>query len=372
MRAASLRAMDLDVTAPTRALAAAAADLVRLLPGRLLDPVLAGMVLTATPQGLELAGTDRERGIRLSRRARTHAEGRILVPARPLAETLRNLDSVEVRLVVEGAKLALRTRNARFALPLLDLAAHPGVRAAPPRAGALDAALLPAVAVVAAATSRDDALPVFTGVHVKQRGERLVLAGTDRFRMAVATLPWRPGTDDLDVLVPSGLLTEVAKQASGDEVMLRADADRVGLSWADAEVSTTLLDAPFPDESRHLLPEVDCAVEVRADEVAGAVRRVSPYAGAHGAVVLDVGDAEVRVRAADPQFGDAQEAVKATVTGDRFSPAFQPRYLADALQAFAGRTVRMGLRSGLRRSTVISDVDAPEADLRYVLMPKRI
>ncbi|GAA2817868.1 DNA polymerase III subunit beta [Saccharopolyspora taberi] len=363
--------MDLDVTAPTRSAASAAADLVRLLPGRFLDPVLAAMVLTATPGGLELAGTDRERGIRLSRPARTHAEGRVLVPAKPLAETLRNLDADEVRLVVEGSKLALRTPNARFALPLLDADAHPGVREAPPRVGALDAALLPRAAVVASATSRDDALPVFTGVHVRQREDRLVLVGTDRFRMAVASLPWRAEVADLDVLVPASILAEVSRQASGDEVVLHADADRVGVSWPGAEVSTTLLDAPFPDESRHLLPDADCAVEVDADALAGAVRRVSPYAGAHGSVLLDVDDSEVRVRAADSRFGDAQESVKATVRGDRFGPAYQPRYLADALAAFAGRTVRLDLRAGQRRSSVISEVEPGPAELRYVLMPKR-
>ena len=363
--------MTLDLTAPTRSLAAAAADLVKLLPGRFLDPVLAGVVLTATPEGVVLAGTDRERGIRLSRQARTHSEGRVLIPARPLAETLRNLDSDEVRLVVEGSKLAVRTPNARFALPLLDVAAHPGVREAPPRVGALGAELLPKAAVVASATSRDDALPVFTGVHVRQREDRLVLVGTDRFRMAVASLPWRAETAELDVLVPSSILTEVARQASGHEVVLHVDADRVGVSWAGAEVVTALLDAPFPDESRHLLPDADCAVEADADALAGAVRRVSPYAGAHGSVLLDVGDAEIRVRAGDSGIGDAEETIKATVRGDRFCPAYQPRYLADALAAFAGRAVRLDLRAGHRRSSVISDAEPGTAELRYVLMPKR-
>ncbi len=370
---ASLPAMDLDVTAATRTLAQAAADLVRLLPGRVLDPVLSGTVLEATPDGVVLAGTDRERSIRLSHGARTHSEGQVLVPARPLAETLRNIDSPEMRLVVEGRKLALRTPNARFALPLLDLPAHPGVREAPHRVGALDTALLPLAAVAASTASRDDALPVFTGVHVRQRGQRLVLVGTDRFRMAVASLPWRPEVDDLDVLVPANLLAELAKQADGAEVALHADADRVGMSWPSAEVSSTVLDAPFPSEARHLADAFDGTVHIAAPELAGAVRRVAPFAGAQGTVLLEVGDAEVRVRAADQQFGEAEEAVKATTSGDRFTTAYQPRYLADALQAFGAQAVRIGLRSETRRSTVITgaEPDPSGAELHYVLMPKR-
>ncbi|MEV0053763.1 DNA polymerase III subunit beta [Saccharopolyspora shandongensis] len=365
--------MELDLTAPTRTLAHAANDLVRLLPGRVLDPVLSGIVLEATADGVVLAGTDRERSIRLSRGARTHAEGRVLVPARPFAETLRNIDSPEVRLVVEGRKLALRTPNARFALPLLDLLSHPGVREAPPRVGVLDADFLPLAAVAASTASRDDALPVFTGVHVRQLGERLVFVGTDRFRMAVASAPWRSEVAELDVLVPANLLAEIAKQADDAEIVLHADADRVGMSWPAAEVSSTVLDAPFPSEARHLADAFEGTVDVAAADLAGAVRRVTPFAGAQGTVLLEVGDAEVRVRAADQQFGDAEEAIKATTSGDRITTAYQPRYLSDALQAFGAQTVRIGLRAGNRRSTVITgaEPDPSGAELHYVLMPKR-
>jgi DNA polymerase III subunit beta len=65
--------------------------------------------------------------------------------------------------------------------------------------------------------------------------------------------------------------------------------------------------------------------------------------------------------------------IKATVSGQRCTPAFQPRYLADALRAFAGRNVRLALRLGVRQSSVITSVDPDStgAELSYVLMPKR-
>lgn len=378
--------MPLDVTTPARELARAAARLVKLLPQRLVDPVLGGVVLDAATDSLTVAGTDRERSITLSTTAHVHGAGRALVPLRPLAETLRHLDDPDVRLVVEGSRLAVRTPRARFAVPLLELDRHPGVRPCPPAAGTLSAGFAAPAGTVAAAASRDDALPVFTGVHVRGRDEHLVLVGTDRFRMAVATVPWSPSTDELDVLVPSSLLAEVAKQApDGAEVTLHADRDRVGFSWPGTEISTTVLDAGFPAESRHLDPAFDGTVEVDAEALAGAVRRVSPYAGDAGSVRFEVDEAELRVRADDPQVGDADEAVKATVSGDRVTLAFQPRYLADALQAFGARTVRIGLRSGARHSSVISAAhpdgdlsrqgDSPRrstSTLHYVLMPKRL
>lgn len=362
--------MELDLTVPARALAAVAADLVKLLPGRNPNPVLDGVVLTARADRIELAGTDRERDVRLGCRCQAHVEGQVLVPARPLAETLRNLDAPSVRLVVEGTKLAVRTPTARFAIPLLDIGSHPGVRQAPPEVGRLRTGRLRLAAVAASSASRDDALPVFTGVHLRARSDRLTLVGTDRFRMAVARLPWCGDVDELDVLVPAGLLSAVAKQACGDEVSLRADSDRVGFGWDGAEVTSAVLDASFPDEGRHLAEDFDGEARLPAAGFADAVRRLTPFVGHQAGLVVESGDGELRLRATNPQFGDAEETLKATTGGDRIVTAYHPRYLADALRPFGEAEVRLRLRNGARRATVITTPESPE--LHYVLMPRQL
>lgn len=63
--------------------------------------------------------------------------------------------------------------------------------------------------------------------------------------------------------------------------------------------------------------------------------------------------------------------MQASVSGDRLAPAYQPRYLADALRAFRGRIIRLSLRSSAQAS-VISEVSPGGVDPRYVLMPKRM
>ncbi|EWM14581.1 DNA polymerase III subunit beta, partial [Kutzneria sp. 744] len=98
----------MDLTATTAQLAGTFADMVRLLPARMYDPVLAGVLITADRDGVLVRGTDRERGVRLRCAATVHEDGQVLVPAKPLAETLRALDAPQVRLVVEGSRLAVR------------------------------------------------------------------------------------------------------------------------------------------------------------------------------------------------------------------------------------------------------------------------
>ncbi|SFP30554.1 DNA polymerase-3 subunit beta [Amycolatopsis arida] len=367
----------MDLTATTATLATTTAQVAALLPGRVPNPVLGGVLLTADAHGVVLAGSDREHGLRLTRTALVHAEGRALVAAKPLAETLRALDADQVRLVVEGPRLAVRTPTARFALPLLDTDAHPGVPAPPPVTGSVRGeAWRRAVLAVAPTASRDGTLPIFTGLRLWAEGDRLVLLATDRYRMAMAELPWRPepNASRLDLLAPAGVLADVAKQVGrGETVALHADPDRVGLTWATDSFSTALLAMPFPDDrARRLLESVVAGTaDVDADTVAAAVRRAAPYGGPHGTVTLAAADGELRVRGNDPQAGESEETVKATVSGHHGTTVYQARYLLDALRPFAGRSVRMGFQEGLRPTVLTAGPDEDEVDLTYLVVPMR-
>ncbi|WP_433267461.1 DNA polymerase III subunit beta [Actinosynnema sp. CS-041913] len=363
----------MDLTATTADLAAAATEVSRLLPTRVFDPVLAGLVLRAGAAGVELAGSDREHAVRLIRPATVHTDGEVVVPAKPLADTLRGLDDPQVRLVVEGSRLAVRTGTARFALPLLDLASHPGVPELPPAVGAIPSeALAAALTPVASATSKDDALPVFTGVRMLDIGGRLELIATDRYRMAYATVPWSP-EGSLNVLAPAALMADVARLPQHTVVTIHADEDRVALSWPGGSVSTTLLAAPFPDDRARKLLEaiIDSTVVVEADALAGAVRRATPYSGPHGSVTLQIEDSELRVRGSDPQTGESEESVKATIEGNRVTKTFQARYLADALKAFSGRRVELRIQDGLRSTVLTSQPGEDGIELKYLVVPLR-
>jgi DNA polymerase-3 subunit beta len=360
--------MNLDLTVSTAELASAASALVRLVPGKLIDTVLSGLLLDASEHGVSVAANDRERTARLQRPAMVHIEGRVLVPAKPLADTLRALELPEVRLVVEGSRLAIRAPGARYALPLLDVDVHPGVAAPPAAVGTVDGALFSsALTTVAAAASRDDALPMFTGVRIRSEGERLIMLATDRYQMAVASVAWQPAGEPVDALVPAALLTEIAKQVGGS-VVLHADRDRFGLAWSRSVATTAVLDGSFLHESKVSVSDVDTRVTVDADALAGAVRRVGLYTDARGVMLLEVGDGEVRLRGADQRSGEAEESVKAGVDGGRTPQAYQARFLSDALRAFGGRRVRMEIQPGMR-ATVFSSVEEDDVNLRYVVMP---
>jgi len=318
----------MDLTASTADLAAAASDAVRLVPGRMVDPVLSGLMLSAGSDGVVAAANDRERTARLACPAVVHTDGRVLVPAKPLAETLRALDAPEVRLVVEGMRLAIRVPGARYALPL------------------------------------------YTGVRVRADRDRLVLLGTDRFRMAVASLPWQP-LAPLDALVPATLLTELARQIPGTATLsVHADHNRIGFAWSTTTLTTAILDGTAIHESMVPMSDVDTHLTLDADTLAAAVRRVALYTDPRGTIALEVGDSDIRLRGTSSPVGEAEETIKSTVDGGRTGQSFQARYLLDALRPFAGAAVHISLQPGMR-AALITPATPSTPDLRYIVMPMR-
>src|SRR6266705_3586503 len=65
-----------------------------------------------------------------------------------------------------------------------------------------------AVAQVAVAAGRDDTLTLLTGVRVELEGSTMTLLATDRYRLAIKELQWRPEVTDasLQALVPAKIL----------------------------------------------------------------------------------------------------------------------------------------------------------------------
>ncbi|MGW3999967.1 DNA polymerase III subunit beta [Amycolatopsis sp. NPDC004772] len=349
----------MDVTAPAHRLSAAVSAASRLLPSR------TGLRLEADAAGLTVAGAAADLAVRFGCPATTHTGGAVVVPAAPLVETLKVLDAELVRLVVEGTRLALRLDNARFALPLLPSS---GPAPAPPaQVSEVDgAAFASALRIVAGTAAKDDPLPLFTGVRVQAAGSGLTLTASDRYRMAVARLPLRsPGT--LDVLVPAALLAEAARQARG-RVGLHVSPGRFGVSWPGGLVATAVLDAGFLSEDSIPSGAVDTTVTVAADALAAAVRRVGVYAEDRRVLTLEVGDAQVRLASARQDTGEAEEVLKAEVSGGRTAPSFQARYLLDALAAFGSERVVLSIQPGMR-ACILRAAEPGEVELTYYLMP---
>ncbi len=337
------------------ALADAVAWVARALPSRPVVPVLSGLRLDAA-EGLTLSCFDYELSATTRLPADIAEPGSALVPGRLLAEITRSLPGQPAEFRSDGDEVTLSCGSAEFALVSLPTAEYPELPPAPPLAGTVDGGdLAAALAQVLPATSRDDTLPMLTGVCLDIRGDVVTLAATDRYRLAVRDLHWAPADPGIRAiaLVPGRTLADAARVmvpgvpvsvsfAVPDGVKSGGDPRPVeGMISFDSggrRLTGRLIAGEFIRYESRFPAEYGCRADMPAASLIEAVRRVSLVADRASPVRLTFGAGTVAIEAQTEGRARAIERVTASFHGDEPVIAFNPHYLLDGITAAAAGT----------------------------------
>ena len=380
--------MERDVMADAVAWAA------RSLPSRPSVPILAGLLIKADANGVTMSSFDYETSAQVQVDAKVMDEGEALVSGKLLAEIARSLPNRPVDLSSDSVRAELVCGSARFTLQMLPVADYPTLPDMPTATGDVASDVFAqAVTQVVVAAGRDDLLPVFTGVRLEIEGDTLSLLATDRYRMALKELPWRPSSSSAEgaALVPARVLSEAARSMAGGETVTLAlsstDAGEglIGLEGASAgtirQLTTRLLGGEFP-KVRHLMdikPLV--AVRCKTDEIVASVKRVSLVAERNSPLRMLISDDQIALEAASGDQAQASEAVAAQVdniSGGELAltaAGFNPHYLSDALAAIDTPYVHFSFTAP-GKPCLVQGLDLldgePRDDYKHVIMLMRL
>ena len=368
-------------------LADAVAWAARSLPVRPSAPVLAGLLIVASDDGLVLSTFDYETSARATLNADVSDEGRALVSGRLLADICRSLPAKPVDMVLDGSRVSLTCGSARFSLQTMPVEDYPSLPDMPAATGTVDAeAFAHAVSQAVTAAGRDDMLPVLTGVRVEIDGSTISLLATDRFRLSIRELDWHPHTPDESVaaLVPARVLGDTAKSlTAGGEVTIALAASGTGEGIIGFEgqgaggvrrTTTRLLDGEFP-KVRSLFPnDLQTTALIDKASLVESVKRVALVAERNTAVQLAFDDGVLTLDAGSGDEAQASESIEASISGEGLTTGFNPQFLLDGLTAIDHPVVQLGFTQA-SKPVVISGHGAEDGEdpaFRYLLMPRRL
>lgn len=363
------------------AFADAVAWTARSLPARPAVPVLGGVLLAVDDTELTVSGFDYEVSTQADVEVHAGTAGRALVSGRLLADITKALPPHPIDIAVDGPRVTIACGSTRFTLPTMPVEDYPTLPTMPTTAGIVDSAqFAQAVQQVAIAAGRDDTLPMLTGVRLEIEGEQLRLAATDRYRLAVRELLWKPEQAGLDVqvLIPARTLAESAKTlTNGSEVTLAlssggAGEGMIGFAGPGRRTTTRLLDAEFP-KYRSLFPaEFLSTVDVSVAPFVEAVKRVALVADRGMPVRLELSADGLALTAGGEDEGRAEEQLEVSYTGEPLTVGFNPNFLLDGLAAVHASIARLSFTNATKPA-VITGVDGDgTADYRYLIMPVRL
>ena len=341
------------------ALAEAVAWVARSLPSRPVLPILSGLLLEASPGGLTLSCFDYEVSARIQVDAKVTEAGTALVPGRLLAEITRSLPPLPVEVDHEKDDVTVTCGPASFTLVTLPVKEYPRLPELPRLAGTVDGGVLAtAIGQVAPAASRDDTLPVITGVNLEIDDDTIRLVATDRYRLAIRELGWNPSHPGSrgTLLVPAKTLSDAARMMVPGvpvRVMMRGEPGAGGGRTTDANPADSLRAADamigFESGGRRLTTRLIAGEYIKymsrfpddfgsrgdmpAIPLAEAVKRVALVAERGSSVRLSFGHGKVTIEAGTEGQARARETVAADFAGEETEIAFSPHYLMDGLGA---------------------------------------
>lgn len=357
----------------------------RALPVRPASPILAGVRITAHDQALTLSSFDYEVSANSEIPATVDSPGEVLVSGRLLADISKSLPNQPVRVALEGQKVNLTCGSSHFTLAVMPLEDYPLLPAQPEARGAVDSQVLAqAIAQVSVAASRDDTLPLLTGVRIEVEGEHMTLLATDRYRLAMRELNWEPLDPEFSdtALVKARILSDVAKSmTSGAKVDIGLSQESqpgasslIGFSAGGRRTTSTLMDGDYPPV-RRLFPE-STSIQAVCDRQAllDAVKRVSLVAERKTSVRMSFSEGQVVLEAGQGDNAQASEAIEAQLHGEDIATAFNPQFLIDGLVVADTDYVRFGFTHPTKPAVMTGQTKADGGEVtyfRYLLMPIR-
>ncbi len=360
----------------------------RAVASRSTLPVLNNILIETDNSQLKLSAMDMEIAINCWVGAMIEDEGQITVPARLLSDFVNSLPNDRIDMELQTRTQTLHLHCARYEANIkgIDATEFPII---PTYQGDLDA---PSVEVepgklrsmidqVAFAASKDDSRPTFTGVFTRLDGDRLTMAATDGFRLAVrSTILEEPVSAALGVIIPARALSELSRiisavdmgQEDGVEVIFTEARNQVMFHLPGVDLVSQLIEANFPDYKKIIPNSYNTRAILDTGEFLNAMKVAYLFARDSAGSVkvqMEPGDpGKVVLIATSAELGDNVSEINAMIEGEAITATFNAKYMIEVLSVIDTPQVAFEAISATRPG-VFRPVGAGEEEYVHVIMP---
>jgi len=342
-------------------------------------PILSNLLIEAVNDELIFTATDLTVGIRCFTDAKILEEGATTLPARRLAQLVRELTAVNLEITTSGDTTEIVANSSRFKLNGMSRNEFPAL---PPLDEAIQitvkqAELKEMLYRTAFAVSREDSRYVLTGVLLEVANGKAVFAGTDGKRLArghmnVDVDPEFRGT----FIIPLKAVEEIQKGLLEDgDAVLFLMKDKIAVQANQTIMISKLLSGDYPDIDRVIPQNSEVTVNLHREELITLLRQISLFTSENSHSVRFVfGTGEVTISANTMDIGEGKVSMPVNYHGKRLEVAFNPGFFLDILRHCKSETVSLAITDAYNPGVITEDSspEKPAASALFVLMPMRL
>lgn len=341
-------------------------DVMKAVSSKTTIPILTGIKIDVTEEGLHLTGSDADITIQTFIPAEENGEqlinitetGSIVLQARMFNEIVRKLPTNDVEIKVSnGLQTHIRSGKSEFHLIGSDASEYPLLpEISADRQFSLPADLLKSIIretvfAVAASESR----PVLTGVNWQIEGNELVCTATDSHRLARRKTTVNHLPEDINsVVIPGKSLNELNKilGESNEAVQIVITNQQVLFKTENVLFFSRLLEGNYPDTSRLIPAEFKTSITINGKLLLQAIDRASLLAREDRNNVVRFETFEgnvVEISSNSPEIGKVEEQIQVeSLEGESLKISFSAKYMMEALKAIDGQDVIVQFTGAMR------------------------
>ncbi|MGP7819568.1 DNA polymerase III subunit beta [Niallia sp. 01092] len=340
-------------------------DVMKAITSRTTIPILTGIKIVATTEGVTLTGSDSDISIESfipkeendTEIVQVEMPGSIVLQAKFFSEIVKKLPTNQVEIEVDNLQTVIRSGKSEFNLNGLDSEEYPHL----PQITEQNVFKVPTdllknlIKQTVFAVSTSETRPILTGVNWKVENGDLICIATDSHRLALRKAKINfVSEQSYNIVIPGKSLNELNRilDDHDEQVEIVVTDNQVLFKTRHILFFSRLLEGNYPDTNRLIPTESKTDIVVNSKEFLQAIDRASLLAreGRNNVVKFSTLEKDViEISSFTPEIGKVvEELVSESIDGEELKISFSAKYMMDALKALEGTEVKISFTGAMR------------------------
>jgi DNA polymerase-3 subunit beta len=313
----------------------------------------------------------------------TGETGELLFFGENASEIIKHFKGETIDIEKSGNKLNFTANESNYSLGIMAINEYPELPKLPKKIGSVSTSLLQkAVEQVGFAASKDETLPIITGIYLELEKNLLTFTATDKFRLSIKHIPFKSNNENLKfhALIKASNLSNIVKMFENtekdnedQEINIHFDPENsgiIGFSTLNKMITCALVDDDRYPEVKSVIPKNnENVVEFNIKEMLDAVKGLTLISNS-SALEFNFNDIKSTITTVDSDESSGKETVNTKYKGQSLTIKFNPTYIKEVLQAIKTENASIKLNNN-QTAIIVNEVDKGQVtkDFIHVLIP---
>jgi DNA polymerase III subunit beta len=346
----------------------------KAITGKTTMPILEGIYIKATINGLTLIGSDMDVSIETTVEAEVLEEGMIVVDSKLFSEIIRKLPNSDINMeTLDNDIIQITCEKSIFNLVYMKGEDYPAL----PEINENISVEVPQnilksmIKGTSFAIAQDETRPILQGILFEVKEKQLNLVALDGYRMAVRS-EYLGSENNVEVVIPGKTLNEVSRilEDISDVTKITFTNNHILFNLNKTKVISRLLEGKFVNYLSLLPQEYKILVNVNKGSLQNCIERASLMAKDSNSnlIKLDFNDENVIITS-NSQLGKVREELNINLQGEELQIAFNSRYILDVLKNIDEDEIIMEMTSSVSPCIVKCKSNN---NSKYLVLPVRL